>query len=314
MKKLSNTYLFQKSEPKIKFIDNLKLLNLKETLIPVNDYIDSLTIIKKRFAFGLKNKVIDALTKGDIVFIYPDATLSFKKINPIWLQMAPDNSKVIAVINGALYGKRDKKGVYNIDLRRLYGLAELAFIERSLYLNENMFLMNAGIYKNAAKIYAKLFNKILDKKFSLNLMPSESDKVNFMIGKFFLRYVLEKPDNEIVTNTAYNCCFNGISQAMINAFNEELDPNIFTSLPEFLKGLEDNFAFIKKFNIQALAFNFLSMYGDPSIYAIEYFPALLETAFNGVIYTNHIMHDALLDTVIGKETNMLHMEISRLLS
>lgn len=313
MKRLHDTYIFKSAESKVKFMDNVRKVDLDKDRIKPEELEDDLKIIKRRFLFSLKTKVIDAVMSGKIIMIFPEyAELS--KLVPIYLTKNPANNEVVAVVNIRLYSTRDKLGNINIEKRRLYALLECAYIERELYLQQSKMLMSSRLYTLSSKVYVKLVNKIFDKKFSVNLMPLKSDQLNFILAKFFLLYVLEKPNNELVENVAYSSIFNDTPKQQLVNFASDFEEGDFQSLPAFVDALKNNFDFLSdKLSVRTLLFEFMNMYGDASIYTLEYYPSLLETCFNGAIFGSRIVKDQIIDSVAGKEIADLHTEVSRLL-
>ena len=173
--------------------------------------------------------------------------------------------------------------------------------------------MNSKINLLSAQIYSKLFNKILDKQFGINFNPLVSDQVNFTLAKFFLLYVLEKQDNDITNNIAYNCIFNESSKNSILSANNDFDPVWYQSFDGFIGGLAETFDMLSKVDIRSILSNFMIMYGESAIYSLEYYPTLLESIFHAIIFGSRICRDQMFDSVVGKETNQLHVEVSRLL-
>lgn len=312
MKRLYDSYLFKSADKKINFIDNIRKVDLEHDKVKPELLEDDLKVINRKFLFSLKSKVMEALKNEKIIMIFPE-TVKLSKLIPIYLTKHPKTNEVVAVVNIGLYATKDRQGNININNRRLYGLLECALIDRELYLNENKFLMNSRLYTLSAKIYTKLFNKILDKKFALNLTPRNSDQINFLIAKFFMLNVLEKPNNDLIENVAYQCIFNDTSRASLSSTASDFSEGDFMDLKIFIESLKKNFDYLSDLNIRSIMFDYMTMYGDSSIFSLEYYPTMLECAFNGVIFGSNIVKDAIYDSVAGKEINDLHAEFGRLI-
>jgi hypothetical protein len=71
---------------------------------------------------------------------------------------------------------------------------------------------------------------------------------------------------------------------------------------------------VSKINIREFMLNWMTMFGESTLFATEYYPSLLEAVFCGaVIGCRLTAKDAVFDNVVGREALKLHTEVSRLL-
>lgn len=311
MKTLSKTYLFSKTKAE-QFQNDVKQLDfLGSDRINIADIEDDLKLINKRYSYAMKLKVIDAVEKGKIIPIYPNINMT--KLIPIFLVKNSQINDISAILNLKLYGLKDRNGVFSMETKKMYALLECAYIERELMINQNAFIMNTKIMMLSTQIYVKLFNKVLDKMFGVNLSADVSDQINYLIGKFFLINIIERPENDTLDNIAFSACFNDPNKQRILALNDEFDRTNFNSLEEFITGLSDQFNILTNLNLRSFLNNFMTMFGETSAFAIECYPNLLENIFLGAVFGCRINKDFMFDSVVGKETNSLHSELSRLI-
>jgi len=205
-RKDTNIYKLQDTE---KFENRIRDINWDSEVVRPEVFEDSLKIINRRFNYALKMQVISAYQNGEIVTIYP-ADDDLSKLVPIFLVMGKEKN-VVSVINLRLYCYKDKDGNFNLDEKKLYSLLEEAYINLQLYRSPNKFVMSTKLLNISTTIYVKMMNKVLDKLYAINLQPEWSDRINFLLAKFFLIYVIEKPVTEALDSIAYATVFNETS-------------------------------------------------------------------------------------------------------
>jgi hypothetical protein len=227
--------------------------------------------------------------------------------------LTKQNSIVTAVVNLALYGNRNKDGEVTIDNRRLYTLLESAYIYKEIYQKPNYALSNMMILSLSTQIYVKLMNKVLDKMFGINLIVLKADQINYLLAKFFLLYVMEKTDGDVVSTIAYSCAFNDSPKTTVESILTDFDERAFASLPDFFKELSEQFDLLHNLTIRKFLDNYMIMYGEYAVFAIECYYSLLQVVFAGGVIGARFGKDYMIEKVVGKEAIKLHNEISRVL-
>lgn len=126
------------------------------------------------------------------------------------------------------------------------------------------------------KIYTSLFAQALIKtKTTFGGQDFQNDAAYFIIAKFFLSYVMEK--NTSVDDYAYLAVKNRSSLIALKSYEETSQIN-YSSLSEFLNSFGQAF-FNDKINLMEFSNNWFKLYGEGTIYAIEYVPYLLHFLF-----------------------------------
>lgn len=105
----------------------------------------------------------------------------------------------------------------------------------------------------------------------------QNDAGLFIIARFFLLYVLEKPDTDIIDDFAYLVTQNKSSMSALKSF-EETSMIDYESLSGFLKTFGEAF-YNEKINLGEFENNWVRMYGEGLIFALEYVPYLLHFLF-----------------------------------
>jgi hypothetical protein len=313
MKHLGDTFLYKKTKVN-NFTKEVAKINFNTERVDIKEIEENLKIISRRFAYSLKTQAIQNLENDRTICIYPnDNTLT--KTLPVFLKSNPKvDGGISAIVNLRLHGTRTKDGYISIDNRTLYGLLEDALIYRYLWLNWGQFEYNTQIMRLSTKIYVKLFNKILDRLFGLNLSPTESDQINYCIGKFFLLGIIEKPASDIVNDLAYSCIFNQSTKNMVIGCDDEFSNEAYLDINEFIGNLRERFPILSKLNMRKFLETWMTMFGDASMFAMEYYPSLLEMVFCGAIIGCRLTaKDSFIDNLVGKDALSLHTEISKLI-
>lgn len=312
LKRLSETHLFQIHEKKLNISAGLKKINFNSEVINPKQIEEQLTTILKKYTmYTCRNQVIDAYMKEKIYLIYP-ADNSLSKLIPVFLMVHPIKKEIISAINIRPYSILSRDNL-QIEAKKLYAFLETAFIDRKLYLDELKFTLNSKVMLYSTQIYTKLMNKVFDKLYGINLNPILTDQVLYLLGKFFLLNIIQKPQTDIVDNIAYNCIFNGTSKEKIFLLNNEFDNTYYQSLPKFFEGLKSFFVYFGSLDLRLFLENFMIMFGSTSVMSIEYYPSMIENCFHAIIFGSKINRDFIFESVVGKETAKLHSEIIRLI-
>lgn len=309
MRKLSDTFIFQEVNKTTHIYDNLKNINFKFDLIDPSKLEDQLRIINRRFNYGLKQASIEAVNNGEILFIYPENS-KLTKLMPIYL--ANVENKVCAVINLKLYATKDRMDNISIDPRTLFALIQAAYLHLQCQVNWKQLFMNTSIMKTSAMIYVKMFNKVLDKMFGINLNTIKSDKINYLIAKFFLIYIFGKEENDVTNNIALGCVFNKTDPNVIQSIEADSSSlECYNSL-EMLIILLSKQEGLSKLNIRSFLENWFLMFGESTAFAMEYLPSLYEAVFSAML-SARINRDNMFEHLLANETASLYSELTRIL-
>jgi len=163
----------------------------------------------------------------------------------------------------------------------LYAVLESGLISYKLIYDgkaEKVF-SNRKVLEYLTNIYASLFSNAVIKTPGAFPFGDEfnSSAARFLIAKFFLRYVLQKPDSSTIDDFAYKTLKHRTSLSALKNF-EEVSNIDYASLSGFLKSIGEVF-FNEAIDISKFEVSWLSMYGEGLVFAIEYAPYLLHFLF-----------------------------------
>jgi hypothetical protein len=136
---------------------------------------------------------------------------------------------------------------------------------------------NAVVLNNITNIYTSLFTNAVIKTVVTFGSEFNTDAARYLIAKFFLTYVLKKPESDTVNSIAYNSIKYRTSQSGLESFEENY-PMDYSSLSAFLKTLGEAF-FNKPIDLARFQVSWITMYGEGLLFAVEYVPYLLHFLF-----------------------------------
>jgi hypothetical protein len=143
--------------------------------------------------------------------------------------------------------------------------------------SEKVFSNNA-VVENLTNIYTSLFAYAITKTVNTFGSDFNTDAARYLISKFFLRYVLKRPDSDTVNEIAHNTVKFRTSMKGLETFEENY-PMDYSSLSKFLEAFGLAF-FNNSIDIGKFTINWLSIYGEGLLFAIEYAPFLLHFLFS----------------------------------
>ena len=228
MKTLLNCSLYRLQEENINITSRLTSYNEVTDKLKQSQLEDHLQIIKKRYTFPLKIKTLSLFESGRIVISYNDSKQPIPSYIPAYLITDPKTKLPISVCNVTLIGNLNKeKTNLNINTRQLYTCMQTGTILLGCLNNWNAITMNQNICKLGAEIYSKLFTKVLDRMFAVNLDVNKTDVLKFKAAEFFLKNVLEKTNENNIQNIATSCTSGKTSTNYLLQFDSEFDKNVY---------------------------------------------------------------------------------------
>jgi len=133
---------------------------------------------------------------------------------------------------------------------------------------------NSVILENLTRIYTSLFSNTVIRTETIYGDEFNTDAARFFIAKFFLRYVLKKPQTETLDTYAYQSVRQrGTALASLKVFEQDSEID-YNSLTSFLTTLGNTF-FSKPIDFLNFQIKWASLYGQGLNLAIEYVPYLL---------------------------------------
>lgn len=312
MKSLQNCTIFQMQDKSLNLTERVKAYDLNTDTLDTKYLIDDLNVIQKRYTFPLKNKVLADYAAGEIKPIFNKDRTPVPSSLTQWLTMDQRAGKPVCVFNLTLYGIMNKeKTNFSINTRQLYNLMQSATFTLGCMKKWNSITVNQSVLKLGASMYSKIFTKVLDRMFAVNLEPMKSDKIKFISAKFFLRNIMEKPETQTINSIAYSCCTGGTTLNTIQMFDSSFNQEAFKDLESFLNELALKVDGLNTLSVRGYIDSYMRMYGLNSLLALEYFPAFVHMVTSPII-GSHINNEQVIEGLLGKEMDKFYNEISNI--
>ena len=304
MKTLNDSAIFNQMIRKPDLINAMKVINASGDKLSPSDFENEITIINRRFNYGTKGISLDYLCDGKIILINKPHLKIPRYISIFGMKMMGELKVVVNLSN--YISKKDG----SIAPKILFAYLQNAMISYELATRWGSFVNNVALMTQSAISYSRLVTKIFDKLFAIDIDKNKSDLISYIFAKFFLITVCDRENTETTKNIAQKACFNGTSLKYLEMMEQEygLVYNDIFSLFEILKGIEG----LNSVNIRSFIENFVRMYGENSVLALDYLPAFYHMIFSSVI-SGGLYKDTMIDNVSGRFNSKIYTQIIKLL-
>lgn len=306
MKKLSDSTIFTK------LINNPELITKMKTvssqigihILKPSDLPNEFNSIERRINYSTKGPILDKINKGTII-MYEDE----KNKIPTYIPAIPGrgmNGDLCMYVNLVRY--RTRSG--DIYPKVLFTILQDALIYYELQKNWTKYTNNLDLMKLSSFIYSRITTKVLDKVFALDLNAFNSDFMSYIFAKFFLVNMCERTDNDLNSQLAYKCCFNKSSFELIKEFESNLPDTRFNSIFELIDSLK-LISSVKEINERTFFENFVRMYGESCLLALDFLPAFFQCIFSASI-GGGLCKDYMFESVCGSAINKAFVAFSKI--
>lgn len=302
LKSLQDTYIYKQLNSGNQITNSITHALQHGIQIDKTNLEEPFIVINKNFKFPLKYPVLKALEEGDIILMRVEGK-PLPPAMPFFLTKL--GNKVVAVISISTYGtfRADTKQV-DIDPKTLYCLLEGAYIARKMTLDVK------GITSRAAslssEIYARMFVRILNKKYALNTDRSKMNKVIFIVSKFFLINILGLANDSMTTNYAMKNCVQ-VNQITIRELDDNIDPSVYTSLPNLIQFLEQNG--FSGLTVRGFMEQWIYMFGPAALLSLESYPYFIYN-INSVTTGSYINNQYILEDIVGQNGSKIYVDLA----
>jgi len=298
--RLSASNVFKTTRSTSEMKKTLNSINTDKTRIVPETVTSAIGIIDKRMKYAGKLKVLDAFIKGNVNLLFTEERIpSYLSVFPYVDRLDQTNLKIGVIANKCI--GEDKTDISNVGT--FYALMQAGYLRRRLMLNFDRYSSNSKLQMSSVVAYSRLASRVLDKLFSINVDKMDSDVVSFIFAKFCLIKMMGKADGKLTNSVAAKASFNGTSLTYL----EEKEAKFKETNPDMYDDIFHLFAAISsqhKVNIRSFISDYARMYGEASLLALDFYPALLEmltsVAVNGYLYNDLVIKgtlNALLDEV-----------------
>jgi hypothetical protein len=139
-------------------------------------------------------------------------------------------------------------------------------------------LSNSIVLENLTGIYTTLFSKAVIKSATVYGNEFNTDAARFIIGKFFLVYVLKKQPSDTIDEIAHTTIKYRSSITGLRNYEENAKID-YSSMSRFLETFGMSF-FNQVIDLGKFTLYWTSLYGEGMLFAVEYVPYLIHFLFS----------------------------------
>lgn len=277
--------------------------NLEEAFIKINKNFNK---------FPLKSEVMRAVESKEIILMYAPKGVKLNQCMGYFLTVSAEK-RVVAVVNVDLYGTMNEAGDVNIDVNKLYGLLEGAYIGLLCFNYKNALRTKPNILSNGSTVYANIITRVLNKKYSLATDRNKQNKITFLAAKFFLVNLLGMDFSDAVDNYAMKACVNP-NPVLLDQLSDSFPEEAFEDFASFIQELvsnPDTKDFLPGLTVTGFLEQFINMYSATMLLSLESFQYFMYN-INGVLCGSYINNQYILEEIIDKFGVKLYAEIAKL--
>lgn len=302
-KNITDTYLFKEYDKSIKLTNTILKLTTTGEVLTEDDLKENISEIERRYYFTSKNTVITDFKTGRIRLLY-NPGVRFPNTMPAFLINTGKHINCIVNVSNVMH--KNKEGFYNVETRTLFNLMQSGSILVKCYTDKGI-SSKSQLIKLGSSMYSKLFAKILNKMYSINISPERQDIIIYMSSLFFIRNLLGRTSDglkELNKKYALENCKTS-SRLIVNDALYKFNDDDFKSLDTFIKALARNVSGLEDLTTRAFVDNYILSYGPTMIFSLEYLPIFLYNIFS-VVVGAFINNQNALETTLGREIDQLY--------
>lgn len=306
---LSSTYLFKLYDETIGLQQKMIEISRDSDMLGDDDIAEHISAIERRYTFPLKNKVIEDYKTNRVVLLYNQKDVRLPNTIPCFL--LNNGKNIMCCVNMSNMSSRNKQGILTVDTKILFTYMQAGSILATCYQKYNVLVNRANIIKLGSDIYSKLFTKVVNKMFTLNVTPAKLDVVIFLSGWFFIHRLLGR-DGESMQDMnmkyALDNCKSG-SKLVVESYVDKFIPEEdFVDLDTFIKSLARNVPGLEDMTTRSFVDQYIMNYGPTMMLSLEFLPTLL---FNlGSISVGAFLNNQhVLEKMVGEEGERLLKEL-----
>lgn len=311
LKSLSATYLFNMFDKTVNLSATTVKLTKEGKVLTVDDMKLYLAEFERRYAFPLKNKTLLDFKEGRVLLVYNDKNYRLPATVPAFL--VNTGQQIVCCVNISNDTRINKNGEYMIDTKLLYSLMQMGTIVALCYSKFSYMKNKVGIIKFGSRMYAKLFQKVMNKMFTLSISPAKSDTITFVASMFFITNMLGRDEESVEEmNKKYsldNC--SKVNQLVIDDYGSGFTLADYKNFDTFIEAIRRNIPGMEDLTVRGFIDNYMTQYGPTMLLGLEYLPFF----FGNLGYVTvgaMINKQSTIENVLGKDITDLMTELNNI--
>lgn len=272
LRSLSGTYLYKYYDKTVHFSETIVKLTRDSKVLGDEELSEFITAFERRYSFSLKPKILEDYRAGRVKLLYCDKNYKLPTTVPAYLMNT--GKGIVTCVNLSNNMTVNRNGLYSMDFKALFGYMQLGSILALCYQKYSYLKNKVNIIKLGSYAYSKLFTKIINKMYTLNITPGKSDTIVYLSSMFFLVNLMGRDEESLQTiNKSYalaNC--NQANKLIIDDYVMKFDTEDFADLNKFLEAIAKYIPGMEDLDLRQFISNYISQYGPSMLLAVEYLP------------------------------------------
>lgn len=246
-----------------------KAINLIRTAKKLtNEDIEAAYIQLKQYSNGLSRAALRAFDDETIVLLYNSVpSLSITQALPFITFKTKEGYKTYVFMDK--YIRINKQDVMEVQVTVLHDLLVGALIANRLKTNYETLASNQYLQKTFLDIYIQLFQRILNRDYSIASIRKESDICRYFIGRFFLTNVFGASESEENIETLAVSGIKSLDELTITGIKKQYDEANPSNLSELLALLKTVTPRMKTLALGTFLSGWVNYYYIPSMLAVD---------------------------------------------
>ena len=281
---LSDTVIYKSFNNNAEMTSTILSL-LKDSMIIDESYIkEQIMQIRRTRISPLAEEVLKAYQDGDILIMYA-RTLKVPSMLPFFITKMQGKYKAIVFAN--TYGTistsevNSEEKYLNIPMKELYVLLEGAYTDYQYTMYPIKVTKTLGLMKLSTWIYSTMFNRILIKEYALSMDIDLTNKVSYVVSRFFLEKVWGSKNEEL--NNSYSLSSinpgrnKGINVADFTLIMDQYDASNIENINDLINFLSQLSPRLKGLNFRYFLQRYITTYKAQTMFGLECLPYFLFT-------------------------------------
>lgn len=303
IKSLGSTFIYQEYNRTLNLDGTVIRMVTEGKILSPDNLSEQIMEMDKRYHFMGKDVVINDCKNGKFKLLYNNKNYRLPNTIPAFL--INTGSGISCVVNISNHAKEKQDGTYVIDTKTLYTLMQAGSILVKCVETNKKLTYVADMAKFGSACYSKMFVKVLNKMFSININPQKHDIMVFLSSMFFLVNVLGRNDISDVMNNNYalaNC--KDINKLVIDDAIRNFDNDDFKNIDTFIKAIAEKVPGLSDLTTRGFMDAYMTNFGPTTLLGLEYLPIFLYNIF-AIIVGAFINNQHALESLLGKDIDSL---------
>ena len=314
MKTLQESYIYQQLNRGYNVSKKITDTLVNGKVVTAEAMVTPLTTLERNIRLKDREAIVAMIKSGKIkVVMSPEGSKMPSSIP--WIVAQGPNGAKTGYVFGDVYGRIEKRtGYLDVIPMKLYTQLLGVYKAMLMYEHGNWAINNRGFVNAGMTIYANLFVKVLNKKYSLNTNTVKLNRILFLSAKFFLVNHIGMSATSVTTDNYAKAILKSPNFMDIDAINDEMGPEAYENLNSFITGLMSIGSIemtLPGLSLSSFLERYMTMYDGAMLLSLENLGYFCYN-ISGVVLSSYINSQFALEDICEKEGVKMHVALSNL--